>query len=138
MSSSSPPCTHLCSIFDNRFLGVDFLLAELLLRTYDANRQKVLKQVSTLLEKFLNRLDSYELLSEGNQRLRDQYQETRETFQLAPATDAAERRRVKVARFQEEKELKTKLEVFGCFERHMLSLTRRTAVKNQNGPEFCR
>ncbi|ERF71570.1 hypothetical protein EPUS_00559 [Endocarpon pusillum Z07020] len=94
-----------------QYLSVDYLLAELLLKAYGSNRQKLLQQASSLLESFLNRLDSYELLSKQNRRLLDQYQENRENFHLASTTDAAERRRVKVARFQEEKSLKTKLEL---------------------------
>ena len=89
---------------------MDYLLAELLLRSYDSNRQKLLQEASGLLENFLRRLDTYELLAKQNKRLLDQYQENPKTFQLASATDAAERRRIKVARFQEEKGLKTKLE----------------------------
>jgi immunoglobulin-binding protein 1 len=92
-------------------LSVNYLLAELLLRTYGFHRQKLLQQASGLLEDFLTRLESYELLSEQNKKLLDQYQDSRKEFQLAPTADAAERRRIKVARFQEEKGLKTKLEV---------------------------
>lgn len=95
-----------------RYLGVDYLLAELLLRSYDSNRQKLLQEASDLLEGFLRRLDTYELLSKQNKQLLDQYQDNPKTFQLASVADAAERRRIKVARFQEEKGLKTKLEVF--------------------------
>jgi immunoglobulin-binding protein 1 len=72
---------------------------------------KLLQQASELLENFLTRLESYELLSKQNNKLLDQYQDSRKGFQLASTTDAAERRRIKVARFQEEKGLKTKLEV---------------------------
>jgi immunoglobulin-binding protein 1 len=88
------------------------MLAELLLRTYDGDRQKLLQQTSGLLEGFLSRLDSYELLSKQNKNLLDQYQENRKTFKLASTADAAGRRRIKVERFKEEKELKVKLEVF--------------------------
>lgn len=88
-----------------------YLLAELLLRSYGANRQQLLQQASLMLERFLSRLDSYDLLSKENQKLLEKYQDSRETFQLASTADAAERRRIKVARFQEEKELKMKLEV---------------------------
>jgi immunoglobulin-binding protein 1 len=92
-------------------LSVNYLLAELLLRTYGFNRQKLLQQASELLEDFLTGLESYELLSKQNKKLLDQYQNSRKEFQLAATADAAERRRIKVARFQEEKGLKTKLEV---------------------------
>jgi immunoglobulin-binding protein 1 len=116
--------------FDDRYLGVDYLLAELLVRTYGSNRQKLLQQASWLFENFLSRLDSYELLSKQNKQLLDQYQDDRKKFQLASATDAAERRRVKVARFQEEKALKTKLEVFGFLRSHFLYSDKQIAPKN--------
>jgi immunoglobulin-binding protein 1 len=113
---------HTISILnvDDRYLGVDYLLAELLVRTYGSNRQKLLQQASWLFESYLTRLDSYELLSKHNKKLLDQYQDDRKAFQLASATDAAERRRVKVARFQEEKALKSKLEVLGFSGRRLL------------------
>jgi immunoglobulin-binding protein 1 len=96
-------------------LGVDYLLAELILKTYGANRQKLLQRASTLLEDFLTRLDAYELLSKQNKQLLEQYQANEKAFQLASTKDATERRRIKVARFQEEKALKAKLEVFESF-----------------------
>lgn len=105
------PSLDSCLRFGDRYLSVDYVLAGLLLKKYGSNRQKLLQQASSLLESFLSRLDSYELLSSQNRRLLDQYQEDRKNFHLASTTDAAERRRVKVARFQEEKSLKTKLEV---------------------------
>jgi len=116
--------------FYDRYLGVDYLLAELLVRTYGPNRQKLLQQASWLFESFLTRLDSYELLSKQNKKLLDQYQDDRKAFQLASATDAAERRRVKVARFQEEKALKSKLEVFGELGRRLLPSDQQIAPEN--------
>ena len=100
----------------DRYLGVDYLLAELLLKTYSSNRLQLLQYASELLESFLTRLDIYELLSKQNKRLLEQYQEDGKNFQLASTTDAAERRRIKLARFQEEKGLKTNLEVQQCFQ----------------------
>lgn len=105
----------LCSSFGGRYLGIDYLLAELLLKTYGSDRQKVLEQASGLLDSFLSQLDSYDLLSKPNKALWNQYQGDRGGFQLASMTDPAERRRIKVARFGVEKGLKTKLEVFALF-----------------------
>lgn len=114
----------------DRYLGVDYLLADILLRTYGSDRRKLLHQAAALLENFLTRLDSYELLSKQSKELFEHYQDNRETFQLASATDTAERRRIKVARFQEEKGLRTKLEVFGCFGWHAWISDRRLAPEN--------
>lgn len=115
----------------DRYLGVDYLLADLLLKTYSSNRRQLLQHASSLLESFLARLDTYDLLSKPNKRLLEQYQEDRKNFQLASKTDAAERRRVKVTRFQEEKSLKTNLEVLKCFQAHHLDSDQSTAAENQ-------
>lgn len=82
------------------------------MKSYDSNRQLLLKQALDLLVTFLMRLDTYEILSQQNKQLLDQYQENPHHFQLASMSDAAERRRIKVARFQKEKGLRSKLEVF--------------------------
>ena len=119
--------------FRGRYLAVDYLLAELLLRTYGANRQRLLHQASELLENFLTRLDSYELLSNQNKQLLDQYQEDRKTFHLASVADAAERRRIKVMRFQEEKGLKAKLEVHECFQLQAWILTSEQLLRTESG-----
>jgi immunoglobulin-binding protein 1 len=79
----------------------------------------LLQQALNLLVEFLTRLDLYDLISQVNKQLLDQYHENPSDFQLSPVSDAAERRRIKVARFQKEKGLKNKLEVvegcvFGC------------------------
>jgi immunoglobulin-binding protein 1 len=64
-----------------------------------------------LLETFLNRLDNYGILSVENRKLYEQFSENRSSFQLASSKNMEERRKVKVARYQQEKSLKAKLEV---------------------------
>lgn len=93
------------------YLSVDYLLAELLLRTYDPDREKTLRRVQDAFESFLERLDDYGILPPGDKKLYKQYLEHPSSFSLASTSDATERRRVKVARFQEEKALKEKLKV---------------------------
>ena len=51
------------------------------------------------------------MLSSGDRKLYETYNENPSSFSLAPVNDAAARREVKIARFREEKELKQKLEV---------------------------
>jgi hypothetical protein len=87
------------------------LLAELLLKSYGSDRSKTLQDVLQLFEAFLNRLDNYSLLSVGNRKLYEQFLENRSSFQLASSRNMEERRRVKVARYQQEKSFKAKLEV---------------------------
>ena len=87
------------------------MLAELLLRSYGSDRQKMLDNVLRLFETFLSRLDHYSILSAENRKLYERFLENRSVFQLALSTNAEERRKIKVARFQEEKNIKAKLEV---------------------------
>ncbi|GBF63727.1 hypothetical protein TMEN_6378 [Trichophyton mentagrophytes] len=95
---------------DLQFLTVPYLLAELLQRSYGADRLKTLQQTRDEYEKFLEALDQYELLSPSNKKLYEQYLEQPESFSLTPTNDASARRQVKITRFKEEKELKQKLE----------------------------
>jgi immunoglobulin-binding protein 1 len=87
------------------------MLAELLLKSYDSDRSKMLQHVLQLFETFLSRLDNYGILSVEHRKLYERFLENRSSFQLASSTNVEERRKVKVARYQQEKSLKTKLEV---------------------------
>jgi immunoglobulin-binding protein 1 len=93
-----------------QYLTVDYLVAELLQRSYDGNRLAALQRISTLVDNFLTRLDQYSILSAEDRKLFERYQETKARFTLLP-TNPEERRRLKIKRFQEEKDLKKKLEV---------------------------
>ena len=88
------------------------MLAELLLKSYGSDRSRTLQNVLQLFETFLSRLDNYGILSAENRKLYERFMEHKTSFQLAPSTNIEERRRVKVARYQQEKSLKAKLEVF--------------------------
>lgn len=94
-----------------RYLTVDYLLAELLQRSYNSDREALLRRALQYYESFLSHLDDYDLLSPSDKKLYERYSESPSTFTLAPMNDAATRREVKVTRFREEKELKQKLEV---------------------------
>jgi immunoglobulin-binding protein 1 len=95
----------------HRYLAVEYLLGELLLKSYDGDRRRSLREASRLLDGFLTRLDQYDILSASDKKVYEQFQESPNSFTLAASNNAEERRRVKVARFQEEKALKTRLEV---------------------------
>ena len=104
-----------------RYLTIDYRLADLLLKSYGSDRASALQKVLGLFESFLTRLESYGILSSENKKLYERFSEGRTSFSLASSTNLEERRRVKVARFQQEKNLKAKLEVswtclspFGC------------------------
>jgi immunoglobulin-binding protein 1 len=87
------------------------MLAELLLKSYGSDRLKVLQNVLQLFETFLSRLDNYGILSVENRKLYERFLENRSSFQLASSSNFEERRKLKVARYQQEKSLKAKLEV---------------------------
>lgn len=90
---------------------MDYLLAHLLLKSYDDDRRGLLQRAANSFTAFLGKLNAYELLSKQNQQLLDKYLEDSSSFCLAPSNDAAGRRHVKVGRYQEEKKLKAQLEV---------------------------
>lgn len=98
-----------------QFLTVDYLLADLLLKTYDENRLASLRRTSQLLESFLDRLDHYSILSVKDRKLYERFRQNKSKFSLLSTSNAEDRRKVKVARFQEEKQLKQNLEVFPTF-----------------------
>lgn len=62
-------------------------------------------------ERYLARVDEYGLLPASSKQLYEQYCDNPSSFFLAPVSDAAARRNVKIARYQQEKELKQRLEV---------------------------
>lgn len=94
-----------------RFLTVEYLLADLLQRSYSSNREAVLRRTLEKYEGYLMRMDDYGLLNDSNKKLYERYAANPSSFSLAPVNDAATRRELKVSRFREEKELKQKLEV---------------------------
>lgn len=91
---------------------MDYLLADLLQRSHNPDREASLRSALGQYEQYLSRLDTYDSLSNSDKKLYERYSENPSSFSLAPVNDAATRRDVKVARFREEKELKQKLEVF--------------------------
>lgn len=92
-------------------MTLEYHLAELIQRGPSADRESVLQRALEQYEKFLTRLDEYELLSKADRKLFETYMANPSAFTLAPVNDAATRRDTKVRRFREEKELKQKLEV---------------------------
>ncbi|PGH14120.1 hypothetical protein AJ79_03237 [Helicocarpus griseus UAMH5409] len=95
---------------DLQYLTVDYILADLLQRSYDADRIKSLQRSRDEYEKYLESLDQYDLLSSDDKKLYERYTDNPGSFSLAPLNDAAARRNIKVSRFREEKELKQRLE----------------------------
>ena len=92
-----------------RYLTVDYHLADLVQRSYSSDREASLRRALQQYERYLTRLDDYELLNDSNKKLYERYTENPSTFSLTPVNDAATRREVKITRFKEEKELKQKI-----------------------------
>ncbi|PGH36989.1 hypothetical protein GX50_00225 [[Emmonsia] crescens] len=95
---------------DLQYLTIDYILADLLQRSYDADRIKSLQRSRDEYEKYLESLDQYGLLSPDDKKLYERYTDNPRLFSLAPLNDAAARRSIKVSRFREEKEMKQRLE----------------------------
>ena len=90
---------------------MDGLLAEIRIRAYGPDRLSSLREASALFESFLTRLDQYGLLAPSDRELFERYLELRSSFRIITSNSAEDKRKVKIARFQEEKSLKQKLQV---------------------------
>ncbi len=95
----------------NRYLLIDYYIAELTSRSTAPDRKAALRRAREEYSRFLQRLDAYDILASGDKKLYEQFQEAPDTFSTAPASDAVARREAKIARYREEKQLKEKLEV---------------------------
>jgi hypothetical protein len=92
-------------------MPLNYHIAELIIKITGGERKAYIKRAQACYEKFLKLLDSYDMLSIGDAKLLERYQDARDDFSTASTTDAGARRETKIARFREEKELKRKLEV---------------------------
>jgi immunoglobulin-binding protein 1 len=95
-------------------MAINYHLAELIQKVFTpevSSRKEHLLQARARYERFLKLLDSYDMLSKGDAKLFESYNEDKQNFSTVSTKDAAARRDVKIARFREEKELKRKIEV---------------------------
>lgn len=95
---------------DLQYLLLDYRIAELCLRINGHNRKANLQRSQRSYERYLKRLDNYDMLTKDDAALLEQYQDSPNTFSTASTRDAAARRDTKIKRFKEEKALKQKLE----------------------------
>lgn len=95
----------------SRYLTLEYLLADLLQRSYSSDREALLRRSLENYEGYLSHMDDYGLLNDSNRKLYERYTSKPTSFSLTPVNDPATRREAKVSRFREEKELKQKLEV---------------------------
>ncbi|KAJ4985843.1 tor signaling pathway regulator [Stagonosporopsis vannaccii] len=98
---------------DIQYMSINYHLADLIQRVFtpeiSARKEQIL-QARARYELFLKLLDSYDMLSKGDVKLFESYNEDKQNFSTVSTKDAAARRDVKIARFREEKGLKQKLE----------------------------
>ena len=95
----------------NRYLLIEYYLAELILNDSVSSRRAVLQRAQGAYERYLTFLDTYRMLSKSDRRLYERYIEDRDQFSLVSSNDPSARRDTKIARYKQEKELKLKLEV---------------------------
>ncbi|KAH0545532.1 hypothetical protein FGG08_000363 [Glutinoglossum americanum] len=95
---------------DLQYMPIDYYLAELIIRDNVSDRKSVLQQAQRAYERYLQLLETYDILSNSDRILFERFLENRESFSTASTTDAAARRETKIARFREEKAMKRKLQ----------------------------
>ena len=92
------------------YLLINFRLGQLVEKITGGERKDVILRARGRYERFLKVLDGYDILSSGDAKMLERYLEDPERFSTASTTDATARRNTKIARFKEEKELKSKME----------------------------
>ena len=95
---------------DLQYLLLSYSIAELVLRINSRERKVNLKRAQQGYKRYLEQLDTYDILSKNDAALLEQFQEAPNTFSTVATSDAAARRETKIRRFKEEKALKQKLE----------------------------
>jgi immunoglobulin-binding protein 1 len=97
-----------------QYLLVDYFLADALFRKgipVAQERKETVLEARSIWERFMRRLDQYDMFRKEDARMWERYLENKNGFEVAGGLDASQRRDVKITRFREEKELKRKLEV---------------------------
>ena len=96
---------------DLQYLSIDYRLGDLIPRQKSSARKLLLQQSQEAYERYLGRLDDYDLLSQDDKKLYERFQDDKMAFSLLGSGDATQRRNTKVARYRHEKELKQNFEV---------------------------
>ncbi len=90
---------------------MDYRLADLIGRISNKERKQVLRDSQNAYERFLRRMDEYDILNTADKKLYESYTENPSTFSTIPTSDPAARRAAKITNYKHEKELKAKLDV---------------------------
>ena len=96
---------------DLQYLAIDYWLGNLHVRQQSPERKSALQQSQGAYDRYLGRLDDYDLLSRDDKKLYERFQEDKTIFSLLGTGDATQKRNTKIARYRQEKELQQQLEV---------------------------
>jgi immunoglobulin-binding protein 1 len=94
-----------------RYLLINYRLGDLLGKVSDTDRKSTLQKSRAAYERYLSLLSHYDILSPSEKKLHRLYHENPATFSTISTTNAEARRAAKIANYNEEKELKRKLDV---------------------------
>ena len=94
---------------DLKYMSIDYHLGELTPKVIGVNRLPLLRQAQDAYSRYLGLLDDYELLFPKDKKLYAKYNQEKDAFALLPSHDPTARRETKIARFNQERELKQKL-----------------------------
>ena len=95
---------------DLRYMAVDYHLGDLTARNFTRDRRLILEKAQDAYTRYLNRLDDYGLLSKDGRALWKRYMDDKDSFSILTSNDPSVRRNAKITRFQQEKELKQKIQ----------------------------
>ena len=79
-------------------------------RLISGPRTSHLRNAQSAYARYLSTLDDYDLLSHADHKIHSRFLSDRDAFTLLPASDPTARRETKIARYQQEKVLKQKLD----------------------------
>lgn len=96
---------------DIKYFSIDFIVAELLARDFTGDRVQLLKRSKAGYARYLSRLDDYEILSQAHKSLYQRFLEDESSFTVLDSNDSSMRRSIKIARFQQETEIKQKVQL---------------------------
>ena len=90
---------------------IDFYLGDLYMKQNGDNRLRILESSRRSYRLYLTLCDAYELLSAPEKKLFEATVDPSPSPFFASTVDAAARREAKIAKYKQEKEMKTKIEV---------------------------
>ena len=95
---------------DLKYLSIDFILAELLARDFAGARIQLLNKSKSGYAGYLSCLDDYGILSKEQRPMYQIFLQDEDSFTVLASNDPSIRRSTKIARFQQEAEIKQKIQ----------------------------